>query len=322
MDLSLSTRWNACRHKDGQSMIEEILRLGFKSVELGYDLTVGMVPGVISMVSQNAVRVVSLHNFCPVPMGAPSPHPELFELSSDDQRIRESAVHHTAKTIDFAAQVGATVVVAHAGNVHMKRCTPDLMRLAENGQLYSSKYDRIKMKLFAGRESLAARHLDSLRRSIEELLPMLSNFRITLALETLPFWEAIPTEMEMSELAASCDSPFLAWWLDIGHEKIRENLGFVSMSRWVEKLHPRLAGFHVHDVRGQTEDHVMPPNGTVDFAALRRFVDDCLPVVLEPAPMTDEAEIRTAREFIMQTWNGESSAAQTGSNPAGGPDNP
>ena len=41
-----------------------------------------------AMVEQKAVRVVSVHNFCPVPIGAPRGHPELFTFADPDDRVR------------------------------------------------------------------------------------------------------------------------------------------------------------------------------------------------------------------------------------------
>ena len=89
--LSLSTRWNAGRHQSGQALIEEILELGLGIVELGYDLRAELIPGVKAMVASGAVRVDSVHNFCPVPIGAPRPHPELYTPASPDRREREFA---------------------------------------------------------------------------------------------------------------------------------------------------------------------------------------------------------------------------------------
>jgi len=94
MEFALSTRWNAFRHTDGEAMIEEILRLSLDRVELGCDLRMDLVPGVLAAVRRKAVRVGSLHNFCPLPVGAPRPDPELFLPASPDARERESAVRH------------------------------------------------------------------------------------------------------------------------------------------------------------------------------------------------------------------------------------
>ena len=107
--LAISTRWNAGRHRSGEAMIEEILDLGLGLVELGYDLRAELIPGVKTLVASGAVRVGSLHNFCPVPVGAPRPHPELYTPASPDRREREFAVIHISRTLRFAAEMGATM---------------------------------------------------------------------------------------------------------------------------------------------------------------------------------------------------------------------
>ena len=87
MSFALTTRWNAGRHTDGEALIEEILGMGFRHVELGYDLRRDLVPGVMKMVEKGAVKVDSVHNYCPVPMGAPYGHPELFTLADRDATV-------------------------------------------------------------------------------------------------------------------------------------------------------------------------------------------------------------------------------------------
>ena len=76
--LAISTRWNAGRHASGEAMLEEVLALGLDRAELGYDLRAELIPGVKAMVAAKAIRIDSVHNFCPVPIGAPRPHPELY----------------------------------------------------------------------------------------------------------------------------------------------------------------------------------------------------------------------------------------------------
>ena len=127
--LSISTRWNAGRHRDGAAMLEEILDLGLGIAELGYDLRAELIPGVKAMVAARAIRIDSVHNFCPVPVGAPRPHPELYTPASPDRREREYAVTHISRTLRFAAEVGARVVVCHSGNVDMPKYSFDLVRM-------------------------------------------------------------------------------------------------------------------------------------------------------------------------------------------------
>lgn len=302
MELALSTRWNAHRHADGEALLQEVLELGFQRAELGYDLTLDLVPGVRRMVEQGAIRIGSVHNFCPVPVGAPAAHPELFQLAGLDTRMRELAVQHTRQTAEFAAELGARVVVVHAGNVEMRNLTRKLVHMAESGKQYTPKYDRTKTKLLMRRHKKVEKHLDALRGALDELLPTFEKCSVTLALEVLPSWEALPTESEMEALCQRYPSPALGWWYDVGHAKVRDNLGLVDSLRWVQRLSERIAGMHIHDVTPPAYDHMMPPRGTVDFAPFTPLVRSGIVQVLEPMPATPADEILEAVDALRLVW--------------------
>jgi sugar phosphate isomerase/epimerase len=302
MIFGLTTRWNAGRHTSGESMVEEILGLGFDHLELGYDLRMDLVPGVQKMVRDGTVKVDSVHNFCPVPVGAPRGHPELFTLASSDPKIREGAVHHTSKTIRYAASVGAKVVIVHAGNVEMARMSADLRALSEKGEQFSDRYDKLKMKLQLTREKKVHKQLDHLRQGIEQLIPVIQETGVKVALENLPTWEAIPTELEMEELCKQYAPQGLRYWHDIGHGQVRQNLGFINQERWMERLQPHMAGMHIHDVIAPAMDHLLPPQGQVNFAPLKKFANGDVIRVIEPAPQTPGENIVEALRFLRQAW--------------------
>jgi sugar phosphate isomerase/epimerase len=302
MEFGLTTHWNASRHTTGEALIEEILGLGFRRVELGYDLRMDLVPGVQKMVAEGAVKVDSLHNYCPVPVGAPKGHPELFTFASSDARTRESAVHHTTRTLRFAAEVGAKIVVAHAGYVDMPRLSWDLHALIEKGEQFSPLYEKTKLKLQILREKKAKAHLDHLSRCLELLVPVLDETHVTLALENLPTWEAVPTELEMENLCRQFAPKHLRCWYDMGHGQIRQNLGFINQERWLERLSPFLAGMHIHDVAHTVADHVMPPGGNTDFARMKKFAMMDILRVIEPAPNESAENIVEALKFLRRTW--------------------
>jgi hypothetical protein len=46
----------------------------------------------------------------------------------------------------------------------------------------------------------------------------------------------------------------------------------------------------------------MPPAGKIDFADLKPFVRNDVPLVLEPAPGTPPDEVRRGAEFIRDAW--------------------
>jgi sugar phosphate isomerase/epimerase len=301
--LALSTRWNAGRHGSGEAMIEEILALGLGRVELGYDLRAELIPGVKAMVASGAVRVDSVHNFCPVPVGAPRPHPELYTPASGDRREREFAVTHISKTLRFAAEMGATVVVCHSGNVDMPRFSFDLVRMASRGEQFGEAYEALKLKAQIARDKKAPKQIDYLSESLDALLPVVKETGVRLALENLPTWEAIPSELEAEQLMKRFHASGIRLWWDIGHAQIRENLGFVNASRWLRRLAPFIAGMHIHDVEPPGQDHLMPPRGKVDFPALSDFAKMDMVRVLEPAPDTETEHIVRAIEYLRETWN-------------------
>ncbi len=302
MQFSVSTHWNTFRHTTGETMIEEILGLGVNAVELGYDLRIDMVPGVRAMVQSNSVQVLSVHNYCPVPIGAPRGHPELFTPASTERSTRDSAVTHMSRTIAFAAEMGAKVVVAHAGNVDMSRLSHEMIAWCEQGKQYTPAYEKMKMKVMTVRDKKSPKQLTYLRESIDRLLPVLEEHRMVLAFENLPTWESIPTEIEIEKFLNEYRSPWLRCWYDFGHGQIRQNLGFINAERWAERLAPWMAGMHIHDVRPPVQDHVMPPKGHIAFDRFRTIANQDLVRVIEPAPGTATEAIKEAIAFLQDCW--------------------
>src|SRR2546422_8972535 len=62
------------------------------------------------------IRISSLHNFCPLPMGVEHAAPNIFKFTSDNPRERENAFKHTLKTMETAVRVKAPLVVLHMGD--------------------------------------------------------------------------------------------------------------------------------------------------------------------------------------------------------------
>lgn len=302
MIFAMTTRWNAGRHETGEAMLEELLSLGFSHVELGYDLTPNLVPGVLSMVASHSVKIDSLHAFCPLPPLVTFPSPEPFTLMDPDPAVRATALHYLQNTVRFAVEVGARVVVAHAGNASIKPSFPKLIDLIVTDQRESSAYEALRMKTIIAREKAAIGQLPYLYANIEKILPLLEETRVTLALEILPSWESFPSEVEIEKLLAHFNSPMLKVWHDLGHGQIRENLGFTNHVRWVSRLHPWIAGMHVHDVYPPHKDHLMPPAGTIDFTLFRESAQGDILRVLEPSPNLPAEEIMAGVNHIRKAW--------------------
>jgi len=304
MNFAVSTRWNATHHRSGEEMVDEILSLGVRHVELGYDTRLDLLPGITSRIEEGAIDVVSVHNYCPVPMGVPKGHPELWTFATPDKRAFDMAVQHTLRTMQFAAEVGAGIVVIHCGYVQMKRpSTHDLMDYIQMDQQNSQRYEKVFMKFIKQREKRANRHLDHIYKALDILLPQAEALNVRMGLENLPTLEAIPNEEEMSFLLQQFQSPWLKYWHDLGHAQIRENLGYINHVKWLERIAPHLGGMHIHDVSHKLRDHVMPPHGDLGLQRYAPFARPELPLVIEPSPRSGFNDIATGLAWIRHWWD-------------------
>ena len=98
-------------------MLQEIAGFGFEYVELSHGIRITLVPGILQALEEGVIQVSSTHNFCPLPAGVMQAAPNLFEPSAREPREHYQWVRHTKRSIDFAAQVQARVLVCHLGSV-------------------------------------------------------------------------------------------------------------------------------------------------------------------------------------------------------------
>jgi sugar phosphate isomerase/epimerase len=115
MKFSLSTNWCSDRIESAAEIAEKALSLGFDELELGFRINSSQAED-FRRISRD-VAIGSVHAFCPVPISAPSAHPELYSLAALDENAASIARFHVIRSVEFASSVGADVVVLHAGRV-------------------------------------------------------------------------------------------------------------------------------------------------------------------------------------------------------------
>src|SRR5215831_17586146 len=167
---SFSTCWNSHRHTDGRAMLREIRALGFEYAELSHGTRISLVPGIIEAVDAGEIKVSSVHNFCPLPMGVDRSAPNLYQFSSEWGREREMAERYTLKTIEFAARVKAQVVVLHLGSIEMKNYSDKLVEMAAKGQRESEKYQRLCTEVDERREEKKGPFLERVKEMLRKVL--------------------------------------------------------------------------------------------------------------------------------------------------------
>lgn len=303
--LSCSTCWNSDRHTDGGKMLEEILDLGFRRVELGHGIRLSLMEGIQKMFEKGRVTFSSLHNFCPLPIEITRSSPDCYVYSSHRETERDRAMKLTFQTIDFAERLGAPLVVLHLGRVPMSHVTYDLTGLADNGELHSRKYVKLKIRAVKTREMRAPLYLRRAKECLERAAEYAATKNIHLGVESRQGYEDIPSERELPDLLAGINSPYVGYWHDFGHVQIKENLGFLDHYEWLSKIRGRLLGCHLHDVEWPAHDHRPPFTGSVNYDKLIPLLPKNCLFVWEMSPRRKAEEIRESLQKWKERFGGE-----------------
>ena len=88
-------------------MLREIRDLGFEYAELSHGIRISLLPGILTAVDAGEIKISTLHNFCPLPIGINHAAPNIFKFTAADARERDNAWRHSLKTIETAARRNA-----------------------------------------------------------------------------------------------------------------------------------------------------------------------------------------------------------------------
>ncbi len=299
---SLSTCWNSHRHTDGRALLREVRDLGFDHAELGHGTRISQMPGILEAVDAGEIRISSLHNFCPLPMGVNYSAPNLFQFSAERPRERELAIHYTLKTLEFAERVKAPLVVLHLGSIEMKDYTGKLRDLLARGEKDTPKFERICAEANEKREAKKEKFVERTYGSLRKIIPEAEARGIRLGIENREALEELPFESDFMFLFHEFDGAPVVYWHDTGHAQIKENLGFIRHAMHLESLAARLAGFHVHDVQPPAQDHCAPGSGMVDFGALKPLVKPEHVKVFELSPALTADKVKAGVAYLKEIW--------------------
>ncbi|MBN2809110.1 MAG: sugar phosphate isomerase/epimerase [Deltaproteobacteria bacterium] len=94
------------------------------------------------------------------------------------------------------------------------------------------------------------------------LLSQVEDLGTVLAIENI--FETTPGGLRM--LFDEIASPVFGGCFDIGHWHL---FGEMDLSEWLGLLKKHIIAFHLHDNRGRFDDHMVPGDGLINFAALK-----------------------------------------------------
>lgn len=283
-------------------MLREMANLGFTQVELSHGIRITLVPGIIRAVEEGMVKIGSVHNFCPLPAGITQAAPNLYEPSTLDPREHEQWVRQTRRTIDFAAQLKARVMVLHLGSTRFFWVNPahKLHAYAErhpgvnlvDDKKYCALRDKALLKLLARMPP----YWEKVKESIEEIRNYARERAVALGFENRERFEELPLDADFPELISSVSKPNnVGYWHDTGHAHIKEQLGLIDHREQLEKNASQLLGFHLHDVRADGQDHQAVGSGKIDFNMVSSFWKPHHVLVLELSPRVSVEDVKTSK---------------------------
>ena len=295
--LAFSSCWNNGRHTDGESMIEEIVGLGFSHIELSHGMSVAKVPGIRNAFKRGIFTCSGVHNFFPSPVEVMIDAPDAYEFTSHRPPERQRALDLTFRTLELAAEFSAQYLVLHMGSVPLNphKWSKRLTAMVAEGRQTHPEYVKAKLEFVRKREKIGLLYYQRAQDALAAIAERAATLGVKLAIESRSHYEDVPDEREMERLQDHfADNPWVGYWHDFGHVQLKHNLGLLDHYEWLERIAPRIIGGHVHDVEWPARDHRVPFSGTLDYAAiLRYFPPDC-PLVWELSPTREADDIREA----------------------------
>jgi sugar phosphate isomerase/epimerase len=286
-------------------MLREARDLGFEYAELSHGTRISLLPGIIEAVEAGEIKISSLHNFCPLPIGVNFSAPNLYKLSAENPKEWENAYRYTRKTIEMAARLKAPLVVLHYGCIEMKEYTEKLVEMVARGDKETPKYEKLRDEVIRKRQAAKERYIERANELIKRLLPEVEELGLKLGIENREAVEELPLEEDYGLLFKELGSEAIVYWHDTGHAQIKENLGFIDHAFHLESQREKLFGFHIHDVQFPGRDHCAPGTGTVDFKKLKPMVKPGHIKVFEFSPALTVEELKSGVAHVKGIWGAE-----------------
>ena len=256
-DLAISTMWNFRRATSGEELLDQLLELGFRQVELNYQVRAEWLPDIERYVRQGLVRISSVHNVFPKTLD-PRFDTDSVLLGYEDEALRRQAVELSKGSIDWAVKLGAGAVVFHPTEVPLdpQRFDVPLKRLVVARQRDTEEYRALCAEMLAARQ--ASPYLARMMRSLEELADYVTKreLPVKLGMENRAMCHQAPLFSEWEMIVDRFGGGPVGVWLDTGHAIMIMEMGLQALPL-PEKVAENMVGMHIHDAVDAL-DHYAP----------------------------------------------------------------
>lgn len=297
--LGISTSFRSEIASSGQEIIKAILDLGLKTIELEYRINRAMFQEIRPYIKKEEIKVISIHNFFPVPDGIPKEKAsgDFYSLSSLDEEERKLAVKYSLETIRWAEELRARAVVLHLGKIPGQEAMEVIKALYDQHKIDSPEGKRIIQGFKEERKKLGKFYMDRAIFSLEELIHEGDRRGILLGIENRYNIHDFPNLEELKLIFEKFQGSSLRYWHDIGHATTQQNLGLENQGRLLTHFGNLIVGVHLHGCRGY-HDHEAPGVGEEDYGTLKKFLKPETIRIIETHHRATLEELKKGIEFL------------------------
>ncbi|WP_339223136.1 TIM barrel protein [Paenibacillus sp. FSL H8-0332] len=267
-EFSFSTCWNMRRHSTGVGLLNEIRELGFRRVELNYNVTEEMLVTIEPMIERGEIGISSVHNTFPhVP--DPDYGTDSVLLGFEDKEKRKRAINLLVRSAEYAQRYGGEAVVVHPGEVPFPYdISGELEQIYEGQGRDSAAYRSKWAELMERREAYSAGYVQTIIESLDEVCnrAVSKGLNVRFGIETRSKPQQIPTLAEAGTIINALKGAPVGIWYDTGHAIMMDRLGLYDSIGEMEGLMDDIVGVHIHETIGLS-DHWYPyvNSGDPDF---------------------------------------------------------
>ncbi|WP_322796175.1 sugar phosphate isomerase/epimerase [Tepidiforma sp.] len=297
--LALSTMFaQQERFADGVSLARFALEAGYDAIEISHSTPE---PALAAIAEAGILPVASVHQPAPYRRLANGRGNSSLNLASPDEDERRAAVEEAARSIEWAARLGARRVVVHLGHVGP---SPDqfeeelaLRRAYDAGERTGARVEALRVQLIRRRAELAGPYVEAARRSLVDLVRLAAPRGIAIGIENRYHYHEIPHPAEYELILDGFDPSEAGYWHDVGHAEVLGRLGLIDRHEWLNRWTSRCIGAHLHDVLG-IGDHRSPGDGDVDWSYVVDGVGHLSHLTLEINQHQPDDRVRSAIGFL------------------------
>ncbi|UUZ85397.1 sugar phosphate isomerase/epimerase [Paenibacillus sp. P26] len=273
-EYSFSTCWNIKRHTVGREMIEEIKELGFRYVELNYNVTDELMNTIEPMIEKGEIGVSSVHNVFPF-IDDKDYDTDSVMLGFDDEAKRKRSVELLIRSMEYADRYGAKAVVVHPGEVPFEyNIDSDLKKLYREFGRDSVEYRGLWKLMSERREQLSPVYAQRIRESLEQACEHAAKkgWNVAIGIETRSQRYQMPTLMEAKSICDNLKGAPVYLWYDIGHAMMMDRMGLYDNLAELEPVKRYIYGVHIHETL-ELSDHWCPYIHSKDLKYFDHFLE-------------------------------------------------